>query len=231
MQFRIRWKNYGSDDDTWESVENVRGAKEILEEYKRTHDLSKPKGARLSTASKPKSATKKQRGRALSTEIDASDSEAAPSPKKRKRGSQPKPKPSSGIASLRKNGTGGASKADMASAKNSKVDKENHVPESDAESNTSLPDEEYAKKYLKGTSWENLVQKVRTVKVQTEDNQSDHEDSDENENKVKDLKVCLLLKDQGRMIWCPNATARKKCPQKLLDFYEEHLQFAAVDEE
>ena len=40
LQFLIRWKNYGAEDDSWEPASNLKHAKETLKEYKRRHDLA-----------------------------------------------------------------------------------------------------------------------------------------------------------------------------------------------
>jgi hypothetical protein len=56
-QYLIRWKGYGSNDDTWEQASNLSNAEEILEEYKTTHSLddhikSKSKASLLSHRSR-----------------------------------------------------------------------------------------------------------------------------------------------------------------------------------
>jgi hypothetical protein len=41
-QYLIRWKGYGSNDDTWEPASNLSNAEEILDEYKTTQSLDEP---------------------------------------------------------------------------------------------------------------------------------------------------------------------------------------------
>jgi hypothetical protein len=41
-QYLIRWKGYGSNNDTWEPASNLSNTEEILEEYKTTHSLDDP---------------------------------------------------------------------------------------------------------------------------------------------------------------------------------------------
>jgi hypothetical protein len=41
-QYLIRWKGYGSNDDTWEPASNLSNAEEILDEYKTTYSLEDP---------------------------------------------------------------------------------------------------------------------------------------------------------------------------------------------
>lgn len=40
LLFLIRWKGYTMEDDTWEPAGNLKHAKEMVEEYKRIHDLA-----------------------------------------------------------------------------------------------------------------------------------------------------------------------------------------------
>src|SRR6266568_1278361 len=40
MEYLIKWKGYASSNQTWEPETNVSNAEEILEEYKRTHEIT-----------------------------------------------------------------------------------------------------------------------------------------------------------------------------------------------
>jgi len=40
LQFLIRWKNYGPEDDSWEPASNLKHSKETLQEYKGRHKLT-----------------------------------------------------------------------------------------------------------------------------------------------------------------------------------------------
>jgi hypothetical protein len=39
VQFLVRWKGQGAEDDSWEPAKNFTHAKETLQEYKKTHKL------------------------------------------------------------------------------------------------------------------------------------------------------------------------------------------------
>src|SRR6266568_3829129 len=40
MEYLIKWKGYASSDQTWEPETNVSNVEEILEEYKRMHEIN-----------------------------------------------------------------------------------------------------------------------------------------------------------------------------------------------
>lgn len=43
MLYRVRWKNYSSDDDTWEPEEHLDDCREVLLAYKKALAEMKPK--------------------------------------------------------------------------------------------------------------------------------------------------------------------------------------------
>lgn len=59
----------------------------------------------------------------------------------------------------------------------------------------------------KGQSWEDQIKEIQTV------------ERDENSS---DLYILMIFKT-GRKSRVKNGLVRKRCPQRLLDFYEAHL--------
>lgn len=87
-----------------------------------------------------------------------------------------------------------------------------------AEDDESVPQQEWHARYCKSASWDHLIKSVRTV-------QRDIRTYEQGSKRTvkKDLSdtlyVCLLWQS-GKTTWVPNAVARVKLPQKMLDFYE-----------
>lgn len=215
-EYLVGWKGYKSDDDSWEPPEHLLpGAVEILKSYRVAHNLEPTgKSGRVSEVSA------KSKRSVKADESDRSDDEDDQKNRKRKRASQDKP--SSSIAPLRKNGTSGPTKADRDSVKNRKpVRSDSEVSDSE-----SLDDEQWHEKHKKLSTWEDLIRSVRTVEkpISEDDTGSQH-----TRGKADDtINVCLLWKN-GRASWVSNKIAREKLPQKMLDFYEDHLQFSTAD--
>ncbi|MBW0461086.1 hypothetical protein O181_000801 [Austropuccinia psidii MF-1] len=217
IKYKIGWKGY-PDEDTWEPEDNLKGSEEILKKYKLENGLLRPSKSRPSNVSiasstkKPSSKGSHEKPHSLA----ASDAS-----RKRKRSPQPS---KSTIAPLRKNGTNGPTKADRDSVKDRKPSRTASPLASDDE---SFDDEKWHAQYENRPSWENLIKNVRTVeKVQADDEVASTSSRDALSN---GLNICLLWK-AGRTSWVSNKTARAKLPQKLLDFYEDHLQFTTAEQ-
>jgi len=58
-----------------------------------------------------------------------------------------------------------------------------------------------------GNSWENSIKEIQTV---------------ERDEKSGDLYILMIFKN-GKKSRVKNNLVRSRCPQRLLDFYEEHL--------
>lgn len=209
IQYLVGWKDWSSAHDTWEPLENLDGALDLVKQYRLEHGLDlKPKsGPRASDVSAKSSSSKK----AKEVDSDQSD-EDTQATRKRKRSSPHKS--NSTVAPLRKNGINGPTKADKDSVRNREI-----LPsDSEGSAADSMDDDEWHAKHKKYSSWESLIRSVRTIeKPSGEDGMADV------------INVCLLWKT-GRTTWVPNKIARAKLPHKLLDFYEDHLQFTAADE-
>ncbi|OAV92821.1 hypothetical protein PTTG_02080 [Puccinia triticina 1-1 BBBD Race 1] len=216
IQYLVGWKGYKSDDDTWEPKENLSGAVELLKKYRLAHGVDEiSKSGRKSDAS-AKSAKKP----AKAANSDQSDDDDDQKSRKRKRLSQDKI--TSTIAPLRKNGTGGPTKADRDSVKNRKSVRS----ESEASEAESVDAEEWHAKHKKLPSWEDLIRSVRTIEKPSVNDDNASQKSREKADNV--INVCLLWKN-GRVSWVSNEVARDKLPQKMLDFYEDHLQFSTTE--
>ncbi|KAH9821708.1 hypothetical protein DFH28DRAFT_529236 [Melampsora americana] len=200
-EYRVGWKNYESDDDTWEPESNLAGAKELLKKYKIEHDIgSKPKSARNSTTS-GKSTSK----RARDADEDKQPVSAAKNSSTLKR-KRDEALTKGSIAPLRKNGFV-SKKRDILSG-------------SPSEESGSLQIEEDCEP---NEPWADHVKHVITI----ERYEGEHDQNSEKtgESRSGDIRVLLQLKSNKRA-WVPNAAARKKVPMMMLDFYEKHLQFA-----
>ncbi|KAH9451579.1 hypothetical protein MJO29_013816 [Puccinia striiformis f. sp. tritici] len=226
LQYYVSWKGYKSDQDTWEPEKNLEeGAADILEQYKAAHktDLL-TKSARASGAS-GKSASKKSSNAAEVDKPDDDDDnnniDDDDEQKKRKRKRSSQDKTTTSIASLRKNGTGGPTKADRDSVKNCKAVQS----ESEASAEGSPTDHEWHERHKKLASWDDLIQNVRNIeKPLIEDDDDKSQDTQETKNDM--MRVCLSWKC-GKVTWLSNKIARDKLPQRLIDFYEDHLQFTS----
>ncbi|KAM0786534.1 hypothetical protein ACM66B_001991 [Microbotryomycetes sp. NB124-2] len=69
------------------------------------------------------------------------------------------------------------------------------------------------KVYKSKTSWEDLVEKVETIQ-QAATNQ---------------LRFLIVWKENDAASWVASDIVRRKCPQKVIDFYETHLKFTQMD--
>lgn len=69
---------------------------------------------------------------------------------------------------------------------------------------------------LPGGSWENDVIRVSSIVEETDT-------SVEPKGKQEAALIALLEWKSGRKTQHPMDTLRRKCPQKLLDYYEQHL--------
>ncbi|WAQ91433.1 hypothetical protein PtA15_14A317 [Puccinia triticina] len=187
-----------------------------IEKYRLAHGVDEiSKSGRKSDAS-AKSAKKP----AKAANSDQSDDDDDQKSRKRKRLSQDKI--TSTIAPLRKNGTGGPTKADRDSVKNRKSVRS----ESEASEAESVDAEEWHAKHKKLPSWEDLIRSVRTIEKPSVNDDNASQKSREKADNV--INVCLLWKN-GRVSWVSNEVARDKLPQKMLDFYEDHLQFSTTE--
>lgn len=200
-EYRVGWKNYESDDDSWEPESNLAGAKELLKKYKLEHGIgSKPKSARNSTISS-RSTSKKPRDADEDKEPDSTAKKT--STLKRKRDEE---MAKGSIAPLRKNGF---------------VSKKKDNPTEPASEQSGSP--QVKADYEPDEPWEDHVKHVITI--QRDEIGNDQNSEKTGETSSGEIRVLLQLKSNKRA-WVSNSAARKKVPLMMLDFYEKHLQFA-----
>ncbi|EGG08158.1 uncharacterized protein MELLADRAFT_116047 [Melampsora larici-populina 98AG31] len=200
-EYQVGWKNYESDDDSWEPESNLAGAKELLRKYKLEHDIgSKPKSARNSTISS-KSTNKKPRDADEDKQPDSTAKKS--STLKRKRDEETT---KGSIAPLRKNGFA-SKKKDVPTGPPSE---QSGSPQAEADCEPDEP-------------WEDHVKHVITI----ERHGSEYGQNSQKTGATRsgEIRVLLQLKS-NKTAWVSNSAAREKVPMVMLDFYEKHLQFA-----
>ncbi|KAI7501232.1 hypothetical protein KC367_g3024 [Hortaea werneckii] len=197
LVYQIKWQGYDDPGDmTWEPVENLEGAKEILQTY-----LKKIGGTPEPPAPKTKrggsSARKSGGGKRSASEAFAADSPAPASSSSKKRD---KGRPS------KANGT--------------------------VDDNTT----EMAKRALPPGTWDNDVLRVTSIIEESVPSTSTTSSSSSARNKSaaaaaaagkesKELIGLLEWKDGGAKTQHKMKVLRQKVPQRLLDYYEQHLVF------
>ncbi|KAI7707952.1 hypothetical protein KC353_g11332, partial [Hortaea werneckii] len=191
LVYQIKWQGYEDPGDmTWEPVENLEGAKDILQTY-----LKKIGGTPEPPAPKPKrggSTRKSGGGKRSASEAFATDSSAPASSSKKRGGGSTKGRPS------KTNGT---------------VD--DHT--------------ETTKRALPPGTWDNDVQRVTSIIEEsapsTTSSSSARNKFVGNGKETKELIGLLEWKDGGAKTQHKMKVLRQKVPQRLLDYYEQHLVF------
>ncbi|KAI7181210.1 hypothetical protein D0869_14833 [Hortaea werneckii] len=192
LVYQIKWQGYEDPGDmTWEPVENLEGAKDILQTY-----LKKIGGTPEPPAPKSKrgGSTRKSGGgggKRSASEAFATDSPApASSSKKRGNASSSKGRPS------KTNGT---------------VDE--HT--------------ETTKRALPPGTWDNDVLRVTSIIEEsapsTTSSLARNKSAAGNGKETKELIGLLEWKDGGAKTQHKMKVLRQKVPQRLLDYYEQHL--------
>ncbi|KAI6879285.1 hypothetical protein KC359_g503 [Hortaea werneckii] len=196
LVYQIKWQGYEDPGDmTWEPVENLEGAKDILQTY-----LKKIGGTPEPPAPKTKrggsSARKSGGGKRSASEAFAADSPAPDSSSSKKRG---KGRPS------KTNGTA-------------------------VDDNTT----ETGKRALPPGTWDNDVLRVTSIIEESVPSTSTTTSSARSKSAAaaaaagkesKELIGLLEWKDGGAKTQHKMKVLRQKVPQRLLDYYEQHLVF------
>ncbi|RMY67623.1 hypothetical protein D0862_15066 [Hortaea werneckii] len=194
LVYQIKWQGYEDPGDmTWEPVENLEGAKDILQTY-----LKKIGGTPEPPAPKPKrgSSTRKSGGgKRSASEAFATDS-PAPASSSKKRG---KGKP---------NKTNGTLDDPAAAAA------------------------ETTKRALPPGTWDNDVLRVTSIIEESVPSTTSSSSARNksiaaatNGKETKELIGLLEWKDGGAKTQHKMKVLRQKVPQRLLDYYEQHLVF------
>ncbi|GAB1731206.1 hypothetical protein NU195Hw_Modified_294t1 [Hortaea werneckii] len=190
LVYQIKWQGYEDPGDmTWEPVENLEGAKDILQTY-----LKKIGGTPEPPAPKSKrggGSTRKSGGggKRSASEAFATDS-PAPASSSKKRGSKGRPSKTNG---------------------------------------TIDDNAETAKRALPPGTWDNDVLRVTSIIEEsvpsTTTTSSARNKSAANGKESKELIGLLEWKDGGAKTQHKMKVLRQKVPQRLLDYYEQHLVF------
>ncbi|KAI7248251.1 hypothetical protein KC343_g1120 [Hortaea werneckii] len=189
LVYQIKWQGYeDAGDMTWEPVENLEGAKDILQTYlKKIGGTPEPPAPKIKRGD---STRKSGGGKRSASEAFATDS-PAPASSSKKRGSK-------GKATSKTNGT-----ADDAA--------------------------ETAKRALPPGTWDNDVLRVTSIIEESVPSTTSATSLARNKSAAgkesKELIGLLEWKDGGAKTQHKMKVLRQKVPQRLLDYYEQHLVF------
>ncbi|KAI7523173.1 hypothetical protein KC331_g18827 [Hortaea werneckii] len=194
LVYQIKWQGYEDPGDmTWEPVENLEGAKDILQTY-----LKKIGGTPEPPSPKTKrggSTRKSGGGKRSASEAFATDSPAPASSSKKRGASSSKGRPS------KANGT---------------------VDDTTETTKRALPPGTWDNDVLRVTS---IIEESAPSSTTTSSSARNKSAAAGNGKESKELIGLLEWKDGGAKTQHKMKVLRQKVPQRLLDYYEQHLVF------
>ncbi|KZT62404.1 hypothetical protein CALCODRAFT_489741 [Calocera cornea HHB12733] len=208
FQYLVRWEGYEAADDTWEPEENVQSAPAAITQFWKTHSKLMDKYNVTSDGQprtdKPSAAT--------STQTKAGRASAA-------RGAKANGKESSHT-------TPTVSRTRIRPLTDSPPVSPPHAPETRTSAaqtarkrkrDSDDDDEELQTmtKHMKTEDWESIVERVSDVT--------------RGRGKARNTLIVTLELSNGSSSTSTNIECNKRCPQKMLAFYESKIRFSEVD--
>ncbi|KAL4252875.1 hypothetical protein ABKN59_003605 [Abortiporus biennis] len=223
--YLVKWKGYDETSNSWVNENDAANAQSLIDEYWAKHSKQKKGMApRKSDVPKPKATSTSSKGRKSQTVTDHEAStdpeiESISAPVKKR--SRPSKAPVVEDSDLEEEVVPKPKKAKQTPAKAStSARKKIQTPEAEENGEEPLVD---LTKFRDLTSWENYVDHIETVE-RVEGGK---------------LYVYFILNatgkkkaGQGHLVKCKEDSeiCKQKMPQHLLDFYEQNLRWARVDE-
>ncbi|KZO91097.1 hypothetical protein CALVIDRAFT_558362 [Calocera viscosa TUFC12733] len=206
LQYYVRWKGYGQESDSWEPEENTEGAAEAVALFWKTHPELTDK-YNVTPTGKPR----KKQVAAASSATPKTAKAAAGGPKANGK-ETPHTAPPDARTKRRPLSDSPTRSPSYVPAAHNSAPQPPRKRKRDTDDEPPVDDHTMAK-YMSKPSWESLVARVDDVAGNSPD-----------EKPKKGLRVYLKLTD-GSTAVTNTEECNKRCPQKMLRFYESKLKF------
>ncbi|EJU02115.1 hypothetical protein DACRYDRAFT_21884 [Dacryopinax primogenitus] len=207
LKYYVKWNEYDESENSWVTAEDAAGAPDVIEKFWKSHEELQEKfnvtvmgEVRKDKPTPAKSGTSRKPAREK-PRASAPAVASHPSPVRalpRRRALSDSPPPPPKVSSR------------PAATPQAAIKRKREPDDSDAEDHTMA-------KYMKKANWEDLV--IRVDNIAGNDNSVG--------KKGTHLRVYLKLKD-GQSAVSTNIECNKRCPQKMLAFYEGKLKFRTM---
>jgi len=236
----VHWKGYSDAEDSWTTEDNAAGAQELIKSFWKTQKRNgKPSRQDLLDVHEAKKARKVKKRKSLGTPaakkprasqgIDASsedlgDMASKKSPTKRRRSSKPavmdiddetpaQDEDEDRPLTKKRKSTTAVDHANGRSASKRKSGAKDVAPQPHPQGLQGDLIEDTMTRYGKLKSWDDLVRAITTVERREEDN----------------ILQIFWTSADGYDCLTPSTIFSKKCPQKLIEFYESNLKWRPND--